>query len=222
MREKILILGGTAEAAELAAKLVADGHDVTTSLAGRTREPLPIAGKARIGGFGGAEGLAAFLVDNGYTRLIDATHPFAKQISANAEQAARVCRISFEQQLRNPWPKVEGDTWIPVKTLEAARDAIAPGARVLLALGSQHIALFASRADVHFVVRMVDPPKTPLVLPNHELVMGMPPADWTAEAELLQRYSITNLVCRNSGGTRAYAKIEAARHLKLPVIILQA
>ena len=99
--EKILILGGTKEAAELAAELTADGHDVTTSLAGRTAEPEPVAGKVRIGGFSGngktgVEGLADWLAENGFTRLIDATHPFAKRISANAEAAARLTGIAFE------------------------------------------------------------------------------------------------------------------------------
>ncbi len=217
---KILILGGTREAAELADGLVAEGNDVTTSLAGRTKEPAPLAGKVRTGGFGGAEGLAAFLKEGGFDLLIDATHPFAKRVSANARKAAELAGVKLEVRERSPWPREPGDRWIEVATLDAARDAIPPGARVLLALGSQHIAAFAVRGDVHFVVRMVDPPESPLSLPDHALVLGKPGMTAEEEAELLTRYAITHLVCRNSGGTGAHAKIVAARNLGLPVIIV--
>ncbi len=219
-KEKILILGGTREAAELAVELVAQGHDVTTSLAGRTREPEPVEGNVRTGGFGGAEGLAQYLRDNGFTKLIDATHPFARRISTNAMEAAAISGVPLEVRTREPWRREAGDNWIEVATLEAARDAIPPRARVLLALGSQHIETFASRADVHFLVRMVDAPIVPPDLPDHELVIGKPGATAADEALLLKRYAITHLVCRNSGGTRSHAKIEAARMLGLPVIIL--
>lgn len=225
-REKVLILGGTKEAVELAAELVAAGHDVTTSLAGRTAEPEPVAGKVRIGGFSsdsknGSEGLGAWLTENGITRLIDATHPFAKQISANAEAAARLTGIAFERRTRQPWQKQPGDTWIENASLEEARDAIPANARVLLALGSQHISPFTARNDVHFVIRMVDPPVEPLSFASHELVLGKPSSEMAEEKALLQHHAITHIVCRNSGGTGAYAKIEAARELGLPVIIIR-
>jgi precorrin-6A/cobalt-precorrin-6A reductase len=218
--KKILILGGTREAAGLADRLVAEGNDVMTSLAGRTKEPAPLAGKVRTGGFGGAEGLAVFLKEGGYDLLIDATHPFAKRISANAQKAAELAGVELEVWERSPWVREAGDSWIEVATLEAARDAIPPGARVLLALGSQHIAPFAARGDVHFVVRMVDRPESPLALPDHALVLGKPRTTAEEEAELLTQYAITHLVCRNSGGTGAHAKIVAARNLGLPVIIV--
>ena len=223
--EKILILGGTKEAAELAAELTAAGHDVTTSLAGRTAEPEPVAGKVRIGGFSGngktgVEGLADWLAENGFTRLIDATHPFAKRISANAEAAARLTGIAFERRTRTPWQKQPGDTWIETASLEEARDAIPANARILLALGSQHITPFATRPDVHFVIRMVDPPAIPLPFASHELVLGKPSSMVAEEKALLQRHGITHIVCRNSGGSGAYAKIEAARALGLPVIMV--
>lgn len=219
MPEKILILGGTREAAALAARLTDEGHEVTTSLAGRTREPKPVKGEVRIGGFGGAKGLAEFLRGGSFDRLIDATHPFARQISQNAELAAQLTGITFEKRIRQPWKKQTGDNWIEVTTLEQAREAIPSGARVLLAIGSQHIDVFAPRNDVHFVVRMVDPPVAPLSLPDHELVTGLPGKSVREEALLLNDKQITHIVCRNSGGTGAYAKIEAARQLGLPVII---
>jgi hypothetical protein len=100
-----------------------------------------------------------YIRDTGITQLIDATHPFARQISANAVEAARLTGVPLDIRTRKPWVRQPGDIWIEVDTLEQARDAIPSGARVLLALGSQHIGLFASRDDVHFVVRMIDPPE---------------------------------------------------------------
>jgi precorrin-6A/cobalt-precorrin-6A reductase len=222
MNQTVLILGGTREAAELAAELVREHPDwrIVTSLAGRTKEPKPVAGEVRIGGFGGAEGLAAYLRAEGVTRLIDATHPFARQISENARQAAQSAGVRLEVRMRPPWRKRDGDNWIEVASLDGACDAIPAGARVLLALGSQHIAAFGSRSDVHFLVRMVDPPETPLPLSDHALVLGLPGRTAEEETALLEAHAITHIVCRNSGGDGAYAKIEAARRLGLPVIMI--
>ncbi|MEM7067292.1 MAG: cobalt-precorrin-6A reductase [Pseudomonadota bacterium] len=218
---KILILGGTKEASQLAAQLLADGHKVTTSLAGRTKEPKPVAGEVRIGGFGGAKGLADYLIENGIEKLIDATHPFAKQISENAKQAASSAKVAFETHTRPPWKKRPDDNWIEVTSLEAARDYIPSEARVLLALGSQHIDLFKTRDDVFFLVRMVDQPATPLSLPDCELLISKPSLDWANEADMLKVREITHIVCRNSGGDGAYAKIVAARELKLEVVMIK-
>jgi precorrin-6A/cobalt-precorrin-6A reductase len=219
--ETILILGGTREAAALAAELAA-AHPhwrIITSLAGRTKEPKPLAEEVRTGGFGGAEGLADYLRREHITSLIDATHPFARQISANAKRAAGLTGIPLDIRTRPPWQKQPGDIWLEVNSLEAARDALPPGARVLLALGSQHIAPFASRADVHFIVRMVDKPDAPLALPDHELVIGMP-GDVAAETALLRRHGVTHIVCRNSGGEGAYAKIVAARGISVTLLLV--
>lgn len=222
MSETVLILGGTKEAADLAAELVRDHPDwrIITSLAGRTQEPAPVAGEVRTGGFGGAEGLARYISREGVTRLIDATHPFAANISQNAKTAAGMTRIILEVRARPPWRKEDGDRWIEVASLEEACDAIPTGARVLLALGSQHIALFAARGDVHFTVRMIDPPATPLSLPDHELVIERPRRTVDEEIALLKDHGITHVVCRNAGGKGAYAKIAAARRLGLPVIMI--
>lgn len=221
-REIILILGGTREAAELAKRLVARHPQarIITSLAGRTKEPAPLAGEVRVGGFGGPEGLARFLADNAVTRVIDATHPFARQISVNAVTAAKIASVPLDVKIREPWRRQPDDHWIEVESLEKARDAIPSGARVLLALGSQHIGLFETRDDVHFVVRMVDPPQTPLALADYALVIGRPGDSAATETMLLIAHAITHIVCRNSGGKAAYAKIEAARQMRLPVIIV--
>lgn len=217
---KILILGGTKEAVKLAGELVEDGHDVTSSLAGRTKEPNPIKGDTRIGGFGGVTGLISYLQENQIELLIDCTHPFAKQISANAIEAAKAANVNLETRTREPWQKQEGDHWIEVQNLEEARDELPKNARVLLALGSQYIDLFKTRDDVFFLVRMVDQPGKELPLPNHQILLGMPSSDWQEEQNLLKTNTITHIVCRNSGGSGAYAKIEAARNMNIPVVMV--
>lgn len=214
-----LILGGTAEAAAMAARLADKGVNVMTSLAGRTREPAPLKGAVRTGGFGGAEGLAAFIRENGVSLLVDMTHPFARRISENARRASAETGVPLLAWQRPGWTRQEGDLWIEVPNIAAALSAIPPHAHVLLALGSQHIAPFAARADVHFLVRMVDPPQTPLPLPNHELLLAKPGAV-EDEFALLRTRCMTHIVCRNSGGAASYAKIAAARLLGLPVIMI--
>ena len=219
--ETILILGGTREAADLAARLVAanPAARVVTSLAGRTREPAPIASELRVGGFGGVEGLAAWMKDNRVTALIDATHPFAEVISGNAAQAAAMTGIPLLQLARPAWTREPGDLWTEVESLDLAAEALPTGAVALLALGRQYLAPFAARTDCHFIVRMVDPPETPLPFAA-EIVLGKPSTDPHEEAALFRRYALTHLVCRNSGGVGAYAKIVAARGLALPVIMI--
>jgi len=152
--------------------------------------------------------------------LIDATHPFAKHISANAVKATKIANVALEIHSRPPWLKRPEDQWIEIATLQQACDSIPSGARVLLALGSQHIEIFASRNDVHFVVRMIDQPDAPLPLPNHELVIENPGKNVDDEVALLKSHAITHIVCRNSGGNGAYAKIEAAGKLEIPVIMI--
>jgi precorrin-6A/cobalt-precorrin-6A reductase len=217
---KILILGGIKEAVALAGKLIEEGHDVTSSLAGRTKEPKSIEGKVRIGGFGGVDGLVDYIKSNGIELMIDCTHPFAKQISANALEASRLANVKLDVHTREPWKKQSGEHWLEVKNLEEAREAIPKDARVLLALGRQYIDLFQTLEDVFFLVRMVDQPEHALPLPNHQLLIGKPSSDWRDEATVLVDNDITHIVCRNSGGTGAYAKIEAARNMKLPVIMV--
>ena len=217
---KVLILGGIKEASDLASKLVAEGHDVTSSLAGRTKEPKPVKGKLRVGGFGGTEGLVTYLKDNQIDLLIDCTHPFAKQISANAKEAAKRSSVKLDAYKREPWERQKDDQWIEVESLTEARDILPKNSRVLLALGSQYIDIFKTRSDVFFLVRMVDKPSTKLPLPNYKLLLGKPSSDWRQERAVLEDNNITHIICRNSGGKGAYAKIEAARELKMPIIII--
>ncbi|MGI9365289.1 MAG: cobalt-precorrin-6A reductase [Rhizobiaceae bacterium] len=220
MSRKVLILGGTKEAAELAQKLVAEGANVTTSLAGRTREPKPIAGDVRSGGFGGVEKMAEWIAANRIDLVVDATHPFAMQISANAQAACAITDVQLDIKQRKPWQKHKDDIWQEVDTLCEAAKIIPKGARVLLALGSQYLHAFETRNDVAFVVRMVDAPESPPDLKSYELLLGRPSGDWQIEANLLRDKKITHIVCRNSGGSGAYAKIVAARSLAIPVILI--
>lgn len=223
--QKILILGGTKEAAELAKKLVEAGHDVTTSLAGITHNPAPVKGKVRIGGFSndtlsGAKGMAQYLEDENFDHLIDATHPFAKQISQNAKIASNLSGVPLEIKPRSPWLKHKNDQWIEVNNIEGAISVIPKNATVFLALGSKYIDIFKKRPDVNFIVRMVDKPNQPLRLAKHKLIFGKPNAKIEEEKALFNEHNISHIICRNSGGIGSYAKIEAARELKIPVIII--
>ncbi|MDQ0453779.1 cobalt-precorrin-6A reductase [Rhizobium paknamense] len=219
--DKILILGGTAEAVRLAAQLVAEGKaDVLTSLAGRTEEPEPPAGRLRRGGFGGAEGLLAFLRSEGITGVYDATHPFARQISANAEIACAAAGIPLVRLEREPWQKQAGDNWWEMGSLQEAARALPARACAFLALGRQHIAAFADRRDCRFLLRMVDPPAHPPPFADHALVLGKPSADPAQEMALMREHGVTHLVCRNSGGEAGYGKVVAARHLAIPVLMI--
>ncbi len=219
-RETILILGGTAEAVAIARRLVEAGADVVTSLAGRTSNPAPLPGRIRSGGFGGAEGLARYIAENGIAKVIDATHPFANRISQNARLACAMAGIPLERPERPAWERQPGDDWIEVESLDEAAAALPAGARVFLALGRQHLAAFESRPDCHFVVRMVDPPEKPLGFADYDLILGKPSADPEEEADLFRAHRITHLVCRNSGGEAGYGKIVAARTLELPVVMV--
>ncbi|MEL6200997.1 MAG: cobalt-precorrin-6A reductase [Pseudomonadota bacterium] len=223
MAEKILILGGTKEASQLASDLVAiHGNEaVISSLAGRTKEPKPVAGQVRIGGFGGVEGLTRFLVAEGISEVIDATHPFAKQISANAVEACRQAGIALDVRTRKPWKRQPSDIWIEVKSLQEARQQIPANAIVLLAIGAQHLGAFQGLTHATLVARTVDGPTSEQENMVDAWIVGRPSIDVDEEARLLKDQHITHIVCRNSGGKGAYAKIAAARRLGIPIIIVQ-
>lgn len=216
----VLILGGTAEATALAIRLHTERRveRLVLSLAGRTLRPdLPEGVEARIGGFGGAAGLAAYLAAEGITHLVDATHPFAAGISRNAAEAALAAGVPRLALHRPGWDARPGDRWVHVACLKSACDALPPGARPFLALGRQHIAPFRHRPDLRPVLRMVDPPDA---LPfAADLVLGKP-GDAASEIALFAGKGITHVVCRNAGGAASYAKIEAARALRLPVVLI--
>ena len=220
---RLLILGGTSEAADLAHRVATlGGLEVTTSLAGRTRTPRPLPGNVRVGGFGGADGLAAYLKDHAVDLVVDATHPFAEVISANAAAACRSVEVSRLALVRSPWQPVAGDDWIGIGRL---RDAPArlqdTGIRAFLAVGGKALDRFQVCRNAWFLVRMVDLPDQPLPLANAVLIAGRGPFDVESELAVLRRYRINRVVAKNSGGSAGYAKIAAARALGIPVIMVR-
>jgi precorrin-6A/cobalt-precorrin-6A reductase len=223
--QHLLILGGTGEAAALARGALArfgDGMAVTTALAGRTRHPGPIPGQVRIGGFGGAPGLAAYMVEQGVDRLIDATHPFAAVISRAARFAAERTGVPRLRLLRPPWRRHPLDRWIEVDSFEAAAQLVGRiGRRAWLTVGAGPIEAFAPAVSVRFVVRLIDPPRDPLPLRFHEVVLGKGPFSVAEERHLMQRHAIDVMVCKASGGAATEAKLAAARELSLPVIMVR-
>jgi precorrin-6A/cobalt-precorrin-6A reductase len=215
---KILILGGTAEASKLASAFQPLPVEVITSLAGRTANPAAISGTVRIGGFGGAEGLAAYIATEHIDLIIDATHPYATRISQNAVIASQAANIQLIRLERPAWQKQSGDNWIDISSEAQAAAMIPADERVFLALGRQHIEPFADRNDVHFVIRMIDPPQVKLPV-DCEIVLAKP-GGYEAEKYFLAARKIGLIVSRNSGGNISYAKIEAARDLAVPVMMI--
>lgn len=216
----LLILGGTAEAVELArACATRPGFQVISSLAGRTRAPGLPPGEVRIGGFGGAEGLARFLAERGIDRVIDATHPFAAQISAHAEQACSEVGVPRLRLLRPPWVPVPGDRWIEVASLgEAALRLPELGRRVFITVGHQDLAAFG-QLDLWFLVRTIESPGV-LPLRHCQWLAGRGPFAVEEELTLLRAHAIEVLVTKASGGAATYAKLVAARRLGLPVLMV--
>lgn len=216
---RILILGGTAEARELARILVARGCEVTTSLAGATARPLLPAGSVRFGGFGGEAGLVDYLAKGGFDIVADATHPFAVQISRHAAAAARQCAKPYVRLERPAWVAGEGDKWTTVKAVDEAARAVPAGVRLLLTVGRREIAAFLARADLSGIARMIEEPDC-LVPPGWRVLRARPPFTLEDEKVLIAAERITHLVTKNAGGEMLRAKIDAARETNIPVIMI--
>jgi precorrin-6A/cobalt-precorrin-6A reductase len=222
---RLLILGGTAEAAALARGAVArfgDKLQVTTSLAGRTERPAPLPGQIRTGGFGGPAGLAAYLTEYAVGRVIDATHPFATRISAEARLACASANVPRLMLLRPPWQRHPLDRWIEVDDMSSAA-AVVPriGQRAWLTVGASEIACFSAAAGVRFLVRLVEPPHWPLPLHSYEVVVGRGPFALAEERNLIERHAIDVLVCKASGGAATEDKLIAVREFGIPVIMVR-
>jgi precorrin-6A/cobalt-precorrin-6A reductase len=218
---RILILGGTTEARQLAQRLAGhSGLAVVLSLAGRTAVPVPQPVPVRIGGFGGAQGLADYLAEQNIDALIDATHPYAAVMSMNAADAARAAQVLLLALRRPGWVPVAGDRWVEVDDMAGAVRALgATSRRVFLALGRKEIAPFAAAPQHHYLVRSVDPVVPPLAVPHAVYITGRGPFAETDERTLLEQHRIDVVVAKNSGGTATYGKIAAARALDLAVIM---
>ena len=225
MPNNLLILGGTAEAAALARAALArfdENIAVTTSLAGRTERPGPIPGQVRIGGFGGATALAAYLAERDIDCVVDATHPFAVRISAEARQACEIAGVPRLTLLRSPWRRHRLDRWIEVDDMAAAARVVARiGHRAWLTIGTGEIESFSGVSGVRFLVRLVDPPRRPLPLRFCQVVVGRGPFALANERHLIARHAIDVLVCKASGGTATEAKLVAAREFSLPVVMVR-
>ena len=215
MPRKVLILAGTNEARILANLLVNLGHEVISSFAGVTEHPTLPEGQIRIGGFGGVQGLQKFLANENIEIFVDATHPFAAVISSNAAEASpQVLRLE-----RPIWQALPKDNWIHAPDNAAALNALPANARVLLTIGRKEVSVFTARPDLSGVARMIEPPTIQLSQ-NWKLILERPPFKLADELALMTEHGITHLVTKNAGGREAAAKLEAARNLALPVIMI--
>ncbi|WP_084536731.1 cobalt-precorrin-6A reductase [Azospirillum halopraeferens] len=219
---KVLILGGTTEATALARRLAGNPRiAATVSLAGRTANPVLPPLPTRIGGFGGVDGLAAWLAEQGVAAVVDATHPFAARISANAVAACGRLGVPLLVLGRAPWTAQPGDRWIAVPDMAAAAAALRGlGERVFLTVGRQELAPFAAVPEKHYLIRTVDPPDPMPALPRFTLLLDRGPFAPDAELALLEEHRIDAVVSKNSGGTATRAKLDAARRRGIPVVMV--
>ena len=220
---RLLILGGTTEASRLAAAL-AGRTDLraTLSLAGRTTVPAEAPLPSRIGGFGGVDGLASFLKAGEIAAVVDATHPFAARISLHAVAACERTGVPLLAYSRDAWRPGAGDRWIDVAAIAGAVDYLKaqPPRHVFLTTGRLDLAAFLAAGQHRYLVRTIDPPAPVDRLPGMTLVLGRGPFTAEAETNLMLRHGIDLLVTKNSGGTASAAKLEAARGLGLPVLMV--
>lgn len=221
---RVLILGGTTEAFTLAQRLAGDSRfDALYALAGRTQKPLLPAITCRIGGFGGIDGLARWLVDERVNALIDATHPFAAQMSRNAIEAAAMTYVPLLRLQRAEWQPQPGDNWRTVPDMTGAITALDEPEhpkRVFLAIGRKEVAAFTAAPQHSYLVRAVDAPAAESLPPGSEVILQRGPFALADELALLQHNRIDIVVSKNAGGHAAYPKIEAARQLGIPVVMV--
>ncbi|ABD55843.1 cobalt-precorrin-6A reductase [Jannaschia sp. CCS1] len=221
MTPNLLILGGTTEATALARLVAEAGITGRVSFAGRVERPVRQPLPQRVGGFGGVAGLATYLKAQNITHVVDATHPFAAQMSRNAVDACAKTGVPLLALTRAPWRARDGDTWTYVPDIAGAVAALdRPACRVMLAVGRMHLADFAPNPQHFYLLRLVDPPKGPLPFPNMEALVSRGPFTTADDTALMKTHGIEIVVSKNAGGTGAYAKIEAARTLRLPVIMI--
>ncbi|MFE9822475.1 cobalt-precorrin-6A reductase [Streptomyces sp. NPDC005791] len=217
----VLVLGGTTEARRLAELLVVtDGVRVTSSLAGRVARPKLPSGDVRVGGFGGAEGMAGWLRAHHVDVVIDATHPFAGTISFNAASAAAAVHVPLLALRRPGWVPVEGDRWQVTDSLAGAAELLPElGARVFLTTGRMGLAAFAALDSLWFLMRSVDPPEAPHPA-RMEVLLDRGPFTLEGERELIRRHRVDVLVTKDSGGEATAPKLTAAREAGIPVVVV--
>ena len=217
--ERILILGGTGLAREAANALVPHVTTVVTSLAGVTRTPHLPHGEVRVGGFGGVDGLVAYLRDAKMDLLIDATHPFAAQMSAHGQAACASAGVKLIRLEAPAWEPQNKDDWLTVGSVAEVVDALPKNANVAVTVGRKEIAAFFARADLCGIARMIEPPD--VATPIHwQVLLERPPFTLESEVDLLRSSESEFLVCKNAGGPRV-AKLDAAAALGLPVMMIR-
>lgn len=221
MSPNLLILGGTTEARRLADAVAGAGLHGIVSYAGRVERPYPTALPHRVGGFGGPGGLATYLRTQEITHVIDATHPFAAQMSANAIEAAQATGVPLAALTRPPWQPGAGDDWQAVADIPAAVAVLnGPPRRVMLAVGRMHLDDFAPNPQHFYLLRLVDPPEGALPFPDCAVEVSRGPFTEADDRALMERHGIDLVVSKNAGGSGARAKLDAARALGLPVVMI--
>ncbi len=221
MKKNLLILGGTTEATALCHSLSAAGIGGTVSFAGRVKRPVRQPLPQRVGGFGGVAGLERYLTDHAISHAIDATHPFAAQMSANAVAACEAAGVPLIALTRPAWQAGPGDEWTHVPDIAGAVAALdRPAVRVMLAVGRMHLAEFAPNPQHFYLLRLIDRPDAPLPFADCQIVQDRGPFSIAGDLALMRAQRIDLVVSKNSGGTGAYAKIIAARQLGLPVVMI--
>ncbi|MFD3696368.1 cobalt-precorrin-6A reductase [Streptomyces sp. NPDC058646] len=218
----VLVLGGTTEARQLAEALARESsYRVTTSLAGRVARPVLPPGEVRIGGFGGITGLAGWIVGHDVTHVVDATHPFAEQMSRHAREAEALTGVPLLALRRSGWAAGPGDAWTFTDSLAGAAALLPPlGSRAFLTTGRMGLHSFAHLTDTWFLVRSVDPPAQPAP-PRLEVLLDRGPFTLEGERELLARHRIDVLVTKDSGGSATAPKLTAAREAGIPVLVVR-
>ncbi|MEQ8667118.1 MAG: cobalt-precorrin-6A reductase [Rhodospirillales bacterium] len=225
MSRRLLILGGTTEARQLAERTVArwgDDLTVTTSLAGRTRDAMLPAGEVRSGGFGGTAGLAAYLTDEAVDLVVDATHPFAAEISAHAADAAAAANVPRLLLVRPPWTLPEGLEVHRTPDIEGAAFALAAlgASTVLVTIGHRGLEGL-KRLDARLVVRQIETHEAPLPLDNAVRIVDRPPYTLAGELALMRGHGVDAVLTKESGGAATAAKLQAAADLGIPVVMIE-
>ncbi|WP_260738234.1 cobalt-precorrin-6A reductase [Tunturiibacter lichenicola] len=219
---RVLILGGTSEGAQLAARLSGRANlSVISSLAGRVVDLKLPEGEVRVGGFGGVDGLASYLVNEKIAVVIDVTHPYAARISQHAEIACRRTGLPLIALDRPPWNRLDGDRWHEVDDFQSAAKFVdREKTRVFLSIGRQELASFSVCSNAWFLIRAIEKP-TEQLPPHHQLVLQRGAFALEDELKLLRDHAIDYVVSKNSGGLATYNKIAAARSLNTPVVLVR-
>jgi precorrin-6A/cobalt-precorrin-6A reductase len=217
---KILVLAGTSEARAVIKALVG-AHDVTASLSGATRQPLPLGCDTRIGGFGGAREQEIYIKDNHFDLVVDATHPFAAKISERTFQVCDTTKTPYLQLLRPGWSESPGDTWVWIDKEQDAAAHIAENGVVFLATGRQTLQHFSNLSPRKVICRQIDPPDGDFPFENGEYCIGRPPFSIEDELHNFNKLHISNLVVKDAGGDPSRTKLDAARQLGIPVILIK-